>query len=107
MMEDKKDILMGTVEKLEASVGSLENFVNLVAGRDANPALDIGEINSLSLSETLNQVPAKIENSNKVIYQCIKELQELLVNSDNEAGKMIEVENIRVEIPPAITRDKT
>ena len=91
-MEDKKDILMGTVERLEASVSSLENFVNLVAGRDANPALDIGEINSLSLSETLNQVPAKIENSNKVIYQCIKELQELLVNSDNEAGKIIAVE---------------
>ena len=106
-MEDKKDILMGTVEKLEASIGSLENFVNLVAGRDANPALDIGEINSLSLSETLNQVPAKIENSNKVIYQCIKELQELLVNSDNEAGKIIAVESIRVEIPPAIIRDKT
>ena len=102
-MEDKKDILMGTVEKLEASVGSLENFVNLVAGRDANPALDIGEINSLSLSETLNQVPAKIENSNKVIYQCIKELQELLVNSDN--GKMEFAEPKTIE-PGQIVRVK-
>lgn len=91
-MEDKKDVLMGTVERLEASVGSLENFVNLVAGRDLNPPLDIGEINSLSLSETLNLVPSKIENSNKVIYQCVKELEELLVNNKEE-GKIIEVES--------------
>ena len=106
MSENRNSEIEAGLNAVNEQIALLEAKFNGAAGQDieteVNPDTSIRAIGVL-----IEMLPSDLKGFQDRLSKISERFDSMFNYTGNEAGKMIEVESIRVEIPPAITREKT